>query len=181
MIFFWTKSSKIGSRLIRWGLGEDCSHFAIGFFEDSNDPRVLESRLENGVRDVSFSEFISDGKKIIHAIQWPEIGVEENRVYTYIKNEIEGRPYDAPAVIFWALAGIKRKLFGGGFPIKNDWGRDELFYCVEIVSAMPRDLLEDFGLEFLKDDIEMMSPHQVFDELRFSDLRDITEAFQCRK
>ena len=177
MIFFWTKSDKIGSRLIRWGLGEDCSHFAIGFFEDSGDPRVLESRAETGVKDSKLSDFLADGKEIVHAEQFFDLGDNEKVIYDAMRSELEGARYDKIAVCYWLCVGLRLRLFGAKIPLRNAWGRDELVYCVEIAQVIPG-ILYEIGIDVSTFDLEMTSPHGFYDMVKETGaLRSIEGAF----
>ena len=180
MIFYWTKSEKFGSRLIRWGLEEDCSHFAVCFFEDSENPRVLESRLDSGFCDIQLSEFLGHGREIVHGLQFFDLGENETIIYNAMRESLKGAEYDSPAIVYWFFMGLARRLFRVALPPKNRWGKTEKVYCVEILQAIPG-LLWELGVDIESFDLEMTSPHMIFDELRGSGLRDITGAAQCHK
>jgi hypothetical protein len=164
--------------MIRWGLCEDCSHFAIMFFEGTSNEVVIESRLQDGVREKSFSDFIDDGKEIVHALQFP-LGseVEEHFIYEDIRNELVGQRYDSYAIGYWFIAGLAYRLGIHQLPLKNKWGKNELVYCVEVLQAMP-ELLLDVGVDLDTFDLEMTSPHMAFEMLTETGmLRDVTEYY----
>ena len=159
MIFLWSTNNKIGSRLIRWGLDEPSSHFAVCFFEDSF-PTVIESRLDTGVREIGLKEF-SDVNTIVHALQAPVTLDEEILFFNDIKNKTSGVGYDFPAILYWTYVGFMRKLFGIKQPRINIMDRSELLYCVEILELLD-DYLQEIGVDTSDVEYGMLSPEQAY-------------------
>ena len=118
MIFLWTKSNLVGSRLIRWGLDEPCSHFAVCFFEERGSTAlVLESTLEHGSAPCWLGDFLTRNN-VVHALQAP---VESNRTADDLMHRIggrlQGRKYDRNGVLFWSAMALRRKMFGTKIPV----------------------------------------------------------------
>lgn len=179
MIFFWVKSNRIGSRLIRWGLNEPCSHFAICFCEDSLmgfQPMVVESKLQDGVQRTSLTEFL-DHYEVVHAVQMPTQSLEELQLMKKVLDNLQGKEYDQWAIAYWFFAGLARKVFKCKLPLRNQWGKNELVYCVEVLQAMP-EYLADIGIDLNEFDLEMTSPEMAYEiVMNCANVLDITEHF----
>lgn len=163
MKFFFTKNGLPGSVAIRWGLGEDCSHMAIGFFDC-----VFESRMEEGARGSSYADFLRRNT-IVHQLSTKNEDREwEMAVYNSVLKNCDGKRYDKGAIAFWAVAALGKKLFGLPQPEKNPWGKRGEHYCVEIIRGSEGLLDKKLGTDFGKRDVEMISPYQAFQILRKS-------------
>jgi len=160
MIFIWSTNNHWGSRLIRWGLGEPSSHFAICFFEDEACATVLESRLDTGVDTCSLQDFMRRND-IVHMLQCPIEKDEEPGLFRHVYDSSQGICYDYPAIMYWLWAGFMRKFFNRPLPKVNDMDRTEMMYCVEIVQLL-EDYLEDIGADLSDYDIAMLSPEQIY-------------------
>lgn len=153
----YSKSQKIGSKLIRWGTkdnGETSqevpSHYFIVFFRKI----VIESKLESGVRVTYWGAF--QQKNTIVKLLVP-IGEQEKREKTgnMFKGLLEksyGRPYDYMGVLYFAYRIILKKMFGWSMPEKNYWESPDKFFCDEIFSIVsgrdmsmksPNDLMKE--------------------------------------
>lgn len=165
MIFLWSKSNRIGSRVIRWGIGEPSSHFSAMFFEGrGDDALVIESRLSTGVRRISFKEW-KRHNQIVHALKCPPALPDETALYGLIWTRLRGRQYDQWAMAYWVYAGLALRLFRRKLPHKNAWGKNELVYCVEILELMG-DYLGSLGIDLSGVDVEMLSPEGSYKILR---------------
>ena len=157
----WSTNDKCGSRVIRWGLGEPSSHFAMCFFEDQPAcATVLESRLDNGVDTCSLKDFQSRNK-IIHMLQCPMDGDQEADIFRNVYDSINGVQYDYPAILYWIYVGFMRKFFDKPLPKVNEMNRTEMMYCVEIIGLL-NEYLNDLGIDLEDYDISMLSPEQIY-------------------
>lgn len=164
MIFLWSTSNRLGSRLIRWGRGDDCSHFAICFDKllpgDCQDCwLVAESRLEFGVKP----EWMGVWKKknrVVHALEWvgPDIEAE---AYQAFVNHMAGREYDKAAVSWLVVDSLLIKLGIKNPYDTNKWGARESVYCQEVLGAI-RDILSRNGVSMTVRDLEMLDPHDAY-------------------
>lgn len=162
MRFLFSTSKKPVSKLIRWGLGTDCSHFALAFDEGpSGKGIVFHSRLQ-GV-GIDWFSLWSKENKIIHALEFkeklePEI---EEMIYLSIVERYIGKPYDQGAFAYWSLMVLKKKLVGGGLPSRNLWGSKGSFLCTALAEALreaPINCPELVGVK----DLEILSPCSLF-------------------
>ena len=131
MKFLWTKNNKPGSKLIQWGLGEDCSHFAIEY-----DGLVYESRLETGFSDSPLKDFLRRNT-VVHTLAHNASGTAALAVtlIKHVKDQCTGRDYDTNGIAWWTVWALKTKLFGGEPMTHNQWQNKHKFYCVEILKG----------------------------------------------
>lgn len=165
MIFLFTKNNLIGSKAIRWGLGNDCSHFAIMF---ESPEAVYESRLESGCGRDTVAAFLKRNR-VVHSLELTKTDsvFEKNLRDSLEKNSMNCR-YDSGAILFWAIAALGKRLFGLPLPQKNPWGKGGEHYCVEIIRGSEHILDDYLGTDFSSVDIEMTSPHMAYLKLRNS-------------
>lgn len=149
--YLFSKNSKIGSRLIRWGTAFLCpwvkyedvpSHVAILV----DGKWVLESTLTTGVRIIPYST-------------WKQINTEicklqclQEREFSNIKDfyrAIELKTYDYPGILYFSWRIILKKLFNIDLPKENKWQSDDKYFCSEVIGKMT-------GLDY-----QMTSPVQL--------------------
>lgn len=159
MKLIWTKSNKLLSIFIRWGLNTDCSHFAIVF----NSPAgglLFESNLLG-----THPKFYKNYKKhvtIVHEIDL-NIDIEtENLIWDKVVDEYDGKPYDYPAFIYFIFRAVLKKLFKIPFPKKNKWGRNDMFICDELYEIPYKNKISPD----LKIDLAITPPHEVYEILQ---------------
>ena len=164
MILIWSTNNAWGSRLIRWGLDEPSSHFAVCFFEDNpSHATVIESRMMDGVDTCSLKDF-HRRNEVIHMLQAPITADEEIELYNHLYNSTKGVEYDRPAILYWIYAGFMRKFFDRKLPKENIMDRRELLYCVEVLEIL-ENYLEEIGVDVGEIDFGMMSPEQAYEML----------------
>lgn len=179
MIFLWANSGKIGSKLIRWGLGTDCSHFAVVFDEKPQGLGVVfHSQLFGGVQIEWWNHFRKT-HKICHALRVNSslFLVEEEEVYQTVVSRFYGQEYDHKAFIFWAYALMLYKMFGVKVPSINAWQESGRDLCTEIGKGFA----EIPWLQIPQiQDYAMISPHNMYHIFKQSpvleDAQDIVES-----
>ena len=172
MIFIWSTNEMIGSKIIRWGLSEPCSHFAIGFFETTSMATVLESRLSDGVSTVTYDSF-KERNQIVHLLQADISYQDEINLFNWIYEATKGVKYDRKAILFWVFVGLKMKILGSELPPRNKFNDDEMLYCVEVLEELEEYLLS-IGIDISEIDVSMVSPEMAYKLLKKSDhLRDL--------
>lgn len=159
MRFLFTKSNLWGSRLIRWGLGEDVSHVAVQLdLPNFGTPIVVESRLDQGVIASPLAAFL-ERNQIVHelVLDVPNAAFEELLYLSLQKNAV-GRRYDQKGFAFWIAAVLAKKALGRKVPSTNPWGTRKDHLCVEIVRGSERVLEDGLGISLGEIDFEMTSP-----------------------
>jgi hypothetical protein len=149
MRILWTKSAHVGSKVIRWGWGEDCSHVAVAF-----GPRVYESRLQTGVVETRLKDFLARNT-IVHEWTLPFRPSEDAAAEVVIRAK-QGCRYDAKAILWWSVCALGRRAFGIGSTKHNQWGDRSQYYCVEILEGLESML----GIPDV--DLQMERPHTLW-------------------
>lgn len=157
MKLVWTKSNRILSKLIRWGLGVDCSHFLI-VFESPAGGLCFESNLLG-----THPKFWKTDKKtltIVHQIDLPLSVEVEDHVWDVVVDKYDGKGYDYYAFAYFAWRVLLKKCFNIAMPPKNKWAQNGSFLCDEVyVALIDAGVLPDLGI-----DIAISSPHDVFEK-----------------
>lgn len=154
MKLYWTKNSKIGSVLIRWGTEGDCSHFAVCF----DDCVVLQATMNQGVHLTSLNEFLAKNE-VVHMLEFNlPLEMEESTWKPLVRRLAGIYEYDFKAFLYWTLMVIRHRIFGSLIPKTNLWGQAKKYMCVEVASELP-DFL--FGGEKIEG-LDIMSPQTLF-------------------
>lgn len=147
MKLIWTKNNMPLSKLIRWGLREKSSHFAVVF----DNSLVLHSHL-SGVRLRWFNTF-KEEVDIVYEIDFSGWKLEEEEdVFVRFMNNFEGKPYDWRALLFLIWRGFLFRFFGKEFPNKNRWQKMSDFLCTRIAQILPERLVGSLELEMTSPD-----------------------------
>jgi len=179
MIFLFTKSDKVGSKLIRWGLSTDISHLAI--LEDylpDDLSLVIESRMLTGV-DITWLRSFEKHSTIVKAYRAKEMEpLESVRLFQKVSLSIGGADYDIKGVGFLAASVIICiKLLGKELPTENKWADKDDFYCSETLRAIKKELLA-LGVNLDKFANQMVTPDRA--EFLFKNspfFEDVTHLF----
>jgi hypothetical protein len=131
MKLLFTKSKKLGSRLICWGAGEPVSHVAVvlGSF-------VIHA-TGRGVDIDYLPRFLGHYQVILSLVSPVQVDTyqELERAASW-----EGRCYDWWAVTYMAWRALLSKLFGAKWPPEaNLISRVDFFDCVELASTLACD------------------------------------------
>lgn len=153
MKLIWTKSRQPLSILIRWGLKEPVSHFAIVF----DNKIVFHSNLLGAHIDW-FNYFKTQCDVVFEKDFNLSLDVEEN-IYQSILDKNVGKKYDFKAFAYFIWRGILWRFLNIPFPEKNKWAKDGAFLCTGLAAELP---VQEFPeLNGIKD-TEMTSPYQLY-------------------
>lgn len=165
MRFLFTTTEKIGSRLIRWGLDEDCSHFALELTLPTRKV-IIESTMGVGVHRESVDQFLAENK-VIHSLEY--IGGEPvDQLWYDCANRHYGERYDTTAIAFWALAAAGKKFLGMKDPWYNPMDMDNRHYCVEVMDGSELLCSQYLGIDTTNVDWGCTSPHECYEILKKS-------------
>lgn len=159
MIFLFTKSKKIGSKLIRWGLDEPVSHFAPVH-------AMCPKRMKGIVFHSNFSGFGLDWLQgylrevdVVLALQPKQLDRKESRkISNQIINNLWGKEYDKPAFAYFTYRAARRKLFGTPLPTRNEWDTSDIL-CTGVANQLHKVKPEWFSDPIIDGDI--MTPWQL--------------------
>ena len=156
MKLIWTKSSALLSKAVRWGLGHDCSHFAIVF----NSPAgglMFEANLL-GTHPRFFKTALAHGMEVVHELDLPISVEEENSVWDHVVDALDNKEYDYKGFLYFAVRGFLWRFFRVPFPTKNKWAQRKTYLCVAIFNAVKKyTVLKDVEM-----DISMTAPHALY-------------------
>lgn len=174
MKLLWVAADKIGSRLIRWGLDSDCSHFAVCFDEGDALGTVSKGIVFHSYgkgTQLSWLKTFLRHYTVVHALE-PVATLsreQEEAVYAAVLEAEDDRAYDYPGLLWFAWRGVLFKLFGWAVGGVNRWQRREWRLCTGVAPTV----LKALGVDLKVSDPEMVPPHDLYLKARFSgQLRD---------
>ncbi len=161
MIYLFSKSNKLGSKAIRWGLNSDVSHMAIlasHEYEINEQSLVIESRLSNGV-DVTWLKTFKEHNEIVTAVKPIELMPKySEKLFRELATQIGGDDYDWRGVSYLTLAALYFvKLLGRDLEGSNLWASSKDQYCSEALLANAR-WLWDLKVDLNKYPKQMLTP-----------------------
>lgn len=160
MRLLFVTSNLLGARFIRWGLGTDCSHFAVCFDEDSLGRGIVFHSYGVGAQLEWLGHF--QKKNItVHSLEFvAKLTLqEEEGIYKSLLSEYYGEGYDYKALLYWTWRGILNKFFKVPLPPKNRWAVDGYQLCTGLAKGVQviAELAKTSGM-----DLEMVKPHDLY-------------------
>jgi hypothetical protein len=151
------ESSKIGSRLIKWGLNSKGSHIALCFF----DKLVVHSSVF-GVELQWFNTF-KKHYKIVKEKEIVMIAGKEHVLLDSLMDEDDDDSYDYPAFFYFVWRGLLLKLFKIPLPSKNKFDQANSNLCTELILRIPKDALKEDKRGIKQEEIAILSPDDALD------------------
>lgn len=140
--YLFSRNKKIGSKLISWssglllkGMNPVPSHVAVLLeFEGVNQPLVIESVLESGVRLAPYESWKRLNEELykVKCTQGPRC---QKKVFAFI-DELWGKKYDWFGILYFAWRFILHFLFKIKFPSENKWESIDRFFCTEAAAKI---------------------------------------------
>lgn len=157
MKLLFVTSNLPGALFIRWGLGTDCSHFAVCFDEEAEGSGIVFHSILGGATLEWFGEF-KKNHTIMHALEFktPLTLQDEEDIYQSMLANYSGQGYDVRAFLFWVWRGVLNKFFNVPIPNKNAWAVDGYNLCTAMSQGIK--WIKQYAEE-KKIDLEMISPH----------------------
>lgn len=152
-------SSHIGSRIIRWGLGEDCSHFAVCFDEDEHGGGIIFHSYGKGPQLCWMRDFL-EKYTVVHALVPLVAPTLENEeaIYKGMISAHSKDKYDYFALAWWSWRAALKKFMGVAIPPRNEWQRGNMSLCTALASGWPQ--VADYAKSH-SIDLEMITPHEL--------------------
>lgn len=155
MKIIFSKNNLILSKLIRWGLKEDCSHVGIVF--DSG--LIFHSNLLGA--HLQWFEDFKRHNEIVHELEYKIDEFSEEVLFNDIVAKYDGKTYDFSSFLYFIYRGALWKFFNKPFPSINPYNKKNQFLCTEMVL-----LLQDSVLPELKGaDLSLTSPYKLYEML----------------
>lgn len=158
-LLFTTSDYKF-SRLARWALESDCSHFAILM-----DRKIVFHSNFTGVHIEPLQSFLKMNQ-IIHRLQFNTLPTlpQEDELWLRLIDMNYGKPYDIGAMLFLGLNLIGNKLMNLPLSKNNLWQTKEGFICTELLESLSGLKLGSATFPDIGQ-VEMLTPHDLFLEL----------------
>lgn len=154
MSLVWTKSDKIGSRIIRWCTGSNSSHMAWVM----DNRIVFHSTFSRGVHLLWLHNFLSINQ-CTNRLDFNLPLDSEERLYSALIR-LESKGYDYGAFIYLGFRYLLYGVFKTPLPDSNKWSSSNRFICLELAKALevigfyvpPLDTTDPEGLyKYIKD------------------------------
>lgn len=157
MKFLFTKSKAPFSVLLRWGLQEPVSHFAIEF-----DNKIIFHSNFFGTQ-INWSRTFKRKCDVVYEIVYPLPLYEEEAMYQAVLDSYDGRPYDWKGFLYFLWRVVLFKLLGTPLPEKNAWQSDTSDLCIEILTHLPKG---EWNSDQSWESLAITSPYQVYSKLK---------------
>lgn len=155
----FTTSNHQFSRLARWAMQSDCSHFAINL-----DNGIVFHSNFLGAHIEPYCTFMQNNTTI-HRLKFNPLDpkVEEN-IYQKLIRCNYGKWYDMGAMIYLGFSMILHRGLGRPIPKKNLWNSQEQFICTELLGTLA-DVDLGYAIFPQIEHITMKRPHDLFESL----------------
>lgn len=138
MKLLFVKSNQIGSKLIRAGLQEDSSHFAVCFDDQAKGSGIVfESNAKGAV--LSWFGHFKKTHYLVHALSFKEpMSLEaEEEIYRSMLVQYSGQGYDWRALGYWILQVIGNRVLGLPIAKQNVWQQAGYNLCTGLAGGIP--------------------------------------------
>ena len=162
MKLVFSKSTLPLSVLIRWGLNEPVSHFAIVFQPDN---LLFQSNLLGAVLDY-YPRFL-DAATIVYSIDVPMDQDVENKIYMSAMDNFAGHGYGYTSFLYFTWRAFLFKCFKIPWPPKNVFNEAGDYLCVGLAQALDCDGSPTWLREVVKGipDLEIISPYNLYERI----------------
>lgn len=144
----WTKSKAPLSKLIRWGLREPVSHFAVCL-----DHRIVFHSNLIGTH-LKWRQSFEKHSEIVDCITIPMSFDQEEYIYQQLIL-LDERPYDFKAFAFFTISALKSRLTREPLPRSNPWASGKGLLCTEVALAL-KDIIP------MPENLDIISPYQLY-------------------
>lgn len=166
MLLLWTTKPKNPvSKLIRWGLDEEMSHFAMCFFPQYGGI-VLEQVISGGFT-VSWLPHYAKKNKIIYSLRPKKLShQDEVKLFIATMEKFSGTKYDFGSFMYFCWRAFLRKFFKKPLPQVSQWGREDDTLCTGLAKVI-QCIFPDW-LSKKIDDFEVVTPGRLLHNLESS-------------
>lgn len=155
MNFIFTANKGPISRLIRWGLEEPCSHFAIAF-----ENNILCHQTFSGFAIDWYPHWYKSQRIWKRLIPMKSNIMIERKIMGMVADKWAGSGYDISGFAYFSWRALLFKAIEKDFPETNKWGTGPDTICTGIA----QDIKAEFPHYFSDDheDFEILSPHKLY-------------------
>lgn len=150
------KSNKLGSRLIRWGLGEPASHMAVEF----PDAGVVYHAYGHSILRVARKDF---NYILVDKIVLRATAAEDCDMENFFRSATTYQKYDYPALLYFAWRVFLKRYLGRPFPRVAAWNVPDWSICTELGYLIGEAYARSCGQMILPEgyDLAIVSPWQL--------------------
>lgn len=161
MKLVFTKSTLPLSVLIRWGLREPVSHFAMVF----KDNLLFQSNLLG--TSLNYFPYFCTHTDVVYSIEVELSVAVEEKVYNYVMTKFSGKIYDWPGFFYFFWRAILFKFLGKPMPLKNPCAQPDTFLCSGLFRSLDADGVPEWVRDVVRGipDTEMISPFTLYNIL----------------
>lgn len=141
MKLIFTRSTLLGDNedAITWAFGHQCSHFALGFFDEA----VMFHSVWDGPGVDDYYEFYKSRKKI-YEIEIP-ISYEEQAQILFAMIDVGGDlDYDYKFFLWLTKVGFDRKILGKDLPSNIKYQNPAAIICHELLNLLPEHIKQKY-------------------------------------
>jgi hypothetical protein len=164
MSLLWYKNNKPGSKLIRWGLEEEASHFAMGFFiNDQQTSGVIVHQKFEGF-DIDWYPYYAKHNKLVYGLTPKDTSITDQRsIFHKACEEFSGLDYERTGFIYFGWRAALRKFFGKPLPDRNTWGGRRDILCTG--QARVLQTLKPDWFSKLIPDFDIVTPQALYENM----------------
>jgi len=157
MRFVWTERK--GIDIVKWGLGDDCSHFGL---EWSN---FVSHYTVGGYTFEKIEDFYKT-RKLVHAIQYKLPLANEVYIYNMLNDKHAIKKYDWYYVMWLALHSVNRLLWNIEIPKTNTSDNKNANICHEAIEMIPKEFLPKRYQDIDFNDPAINTPHRLYEVMK---------------
>lgn len=170
MILLWTKSSLIGSKTIRYVLGEPVSHFATVFFigedPDVSNGIVLHQKINGGFK-ITWLPYFLKNYDVVKSLRPVDISYQSSKnILRVMLNEFSGTSYDGGSLLYFSWRAILRRIFSIPLPESGKWGSENDPLCTGHARVLHRVKPEWFS--YTPSDLDITTPFSLYKNISAS-------------
>ena len=166
MRILFTKNDKFWSKVLMWVFEEPVSHMALEFVHTD----LIIDSSSDGVK-IQRKKFFLDKNIPKMVINIPCSQEEENQIFNYVLDHLEGKKYDFNAYLWLGLLGFRKKIFGIPLPNCNIADSVNSYLCTEIIAPILH-FISHKGYHLFHIDLAIMTPYSLHKEMLESYLHD---------
>lgn len=171
MMLLWTSSPLPASKVIRWGLDSNSSHFSTAYFDQGGKGIVVHQEFKGF--EIDWMPDFLNKRKVVNCLYPKKTDLDlEEQIMTAIMDKYSDTLYDHPAFIYFSWRVLLKKALGLPIPSSNAFSSDRLPLCTghaEVIESIKPDWFSEPVKDF-----DMISPQALFnlmlDSGKFHDL-----------
>jgi hypothetical protein len=161
MILLWTRNNLPGSKIIRWGLEEESSHFCIAHKHSKTGKHILVHQRLMGGFELDWLPAWLKTNEVVYSLEPKEIThYESSLIFEALANEFSETDYDHGAFLYFSYRAALRKFTGKQLPRRNQWGSNKDPLCTGYARVLQKMRPEWFSSSL--PDFDIVTPDALY-------------------